>query len=92
MATNPALPAYPAEAGDTDAWGECLQLPVEMAVDLAIPRFTVRQLLQLEPRSVINTRWQKGQDVPLRVNGQLIGWAEFEVTGDQLAVRITRLA
>jgi flagellar motor switch/type III secretory pathway protein FliN len=92
MATNPALPAYPAEASDADAWGECLQLPVEMAVDLAIPRFTVRHLLQLEPRSVINTRWQKGQDVPLRVNGQLIGWAEFEVTGDQLAVRITRLA
>jgi len=28
-------------------------------------------------------------DVPLRVNELLIGWTEFEVVGDRLAVRIS---
>jgi flagellar motor switch/type III secretory pathway protein FliN len=32
------------------------------------------------------------RDVPLRVNGNVIGWSEFEVVGDTLAVRLTELA
>ncbi len=90
---NPsALPPSPETLASGEPWGDCVQLPAEVTVDLWIQRFTVQDLLRLTPRSVINTRWQKGQDVPLRVNGQLIGWAEFEVSGEQLAVRITRLA
>ena len=29
--------------------------------------------------SVINAHWRLGQDVPLRLNGTLMGWIEFEV-------------
>jgi hypothetical protein len=31
-------------------------------------------------------------DVPLRVNGILIGWGELEAAGARLAVRVTELA
>lgn len=92
MTPNAALPPAETAPAPADPWGDCVQLPATVTVDLWIQRFTVQDLLGLRPRAVINTRWQKGQDVPLRVNGQLIGWAEFEVAGDRLAVRITRLA
>jgi flagellar motor switch/type III secretory pathway protein FliN len=41
---------------------------------------------------VVRTNWQAVRDVPLRVNGALIGWSEFEVVGNRLAVRVTELA
>lgn len=92
MTPNAALPALESPTAAAEPWGDCIQLPATITVDLWVQRFKVQDLLRLKPRTVINTRWQKGRDVPLRVNGQLIGWAEFEVAGDRLAVRITRLA
>jgi hypothetical protein len=37
----------------------------------------------------VETACNQTSDVPLRVNRLLIGWTEFEVIGDRLAVRIT---
>ena len=39
--------------------------------------------------SVVETACHHTSDVPLRVNKLLVGWTEFEVIGDRLAVRIT---
>jgi flagellar motor switch/type III secretory pathway protein FliN len=39
--------------------------------------------------SIVETACHHTSDVPLRVNQLLIGWTEFEVIGDRLAVRIT---
>lgn len=75
-----------------EPWGEHVQLPAQVTVELWVPRFTIRDLMQLERGSIVDTRWQTGVDVPLRANGQLIGWVEFEVSGEQLSVRLTRLA
>ena len=49
----------------------------------------VRDLLQLEPGVIVESDSANGADVPLIANAQLIGWAEFEVAGQKLAVRIT---
>jgi flagellar motor switch/type III secretory pathway protein FliN len=40
----------------------------------------------------VETACSYTSDVPLRVNRLLIGWTEFSVIGDRLAVRITDLA
>jgi len=61
-------------------------------VDLPMPDFKIGDLLRLREGSVINARWGLGRDVPLHLNGTLIGWVEFEVVGDRLAVRLTELA
>jgi len=74
------------------AWAQALHFPCEIAVSLTVPGFTIANLLRLRPQLVVNTSWSLESDVPLRVNGELIAWAEFEVVGDQLAVRITELA
>jgi flagellar motor switch/type III secretory pathway protein FliN len=49
-------------------------------------------MLRLAPNDVINTHWLQGADVPMRVNGKLIGWTEFEVIDEHLAARLTQIA
>jgi len=56
-----------------------------------VARFTVRELLRLEPGQIVSTDCSRGAEVPLRANGQVIGWAEFEAVGDHIGARITEL-
>jgi len=66
-------------------------LPCELAVDLPIVKFSVGDLMSLKKGSIVETAYHQSSDLPLRVNGQLVGWTEFEVVGDRLAVRLTEL-
>ncbi len=47
--------------------------------------------MELTRGSVVETAFHQSSDLPLRVNGQLVGWTEFEVVGERLAVRLTDL-
>jgi flagellar motor switch/type III secretory pathway protein FliN len=67
-------------------------LPCTIALDLPVMNFTVRDLLNLTRGSIVETSYHQSSDLPLRVNGQLVGWTEFEVVGDRLAVRLTDLS
>jgi flagellar motor switch/type III secretory pathway protein FliN len=80
------------EAEEEARWRPVLDLPCHLTVDLALPGFKIADLLKLRTGSVINAHWLLGRDVPLRLNGMVIGWSEFEVVGNSLAVRVTELA
>lgn len=67
-------------------------LPCKLALDIPVVKFTVRDLLGLVPGSIVETAHHQSSDLPLRVNGQLVGWTEFEVVGERLAVRLTDLS
>jgi flagellar motor switch/type III secretory pathway protein FliN len=69
---------------DTMPW-----LPCTLTLEIPVVRFTIRDLLALTEGSIVETGCHHTSDVPLRVNRLLIGWTEFEVIGDRLAVRIT---
>jgi flagellar motor switch/type III secretory pathway protein FliN len=73
-------------------WQPLLGLHCRLTVDIALPSFKVSDFLGLHPGTVVNTGWDVTRDVPLRVNGILIGWGELEGAGNRLAVRITELA
>jgi flagellar motor switch/type III secretory pathway protein FliN len=73
-------------------WRPVLELPCQLTVDLALPNFTVADFLGLGPGSVLSTNWRLAHDIPLRINGTLIAWAEFEGAGSRMAVRLTELA
>ncbi len=77
---------------DEERWQPLMHLPCDLTVDLLVPDFRAADLLQLQLGSIVGTGWQIVRDVPLRVNGTLIGWSEFEVVGNRLAVRLTELA
>lgn len=90
-APNPVAGAG-GEGGEDAQWRPVLGLPCELSVDLPLPGFRIADLLKMRSGSVINAHWGLGQDVPLRLNGTLLGWIEFEVMGNNLAVRLTELA
>ena len=67
-------------------------LPCRLSLEAQVIRFTVGDLLRLNKGSIVETSCLATSDIPLRVNGLLAAWAEFEVIGTRLAVRITELA
>ena len=67
-------------------------LPCTLALDLPVVNFTVGDLLNLASGCIVETAYHQSSDLPLRVNGQLVGWTEFEVVGERLAVRLTDLS
>ena len=80
------------ETEEDARWKPVLGLPCELIADLPLPGFRIADLLKLRAGSVIDAHWRLGQDVPLLLNGTLLGWIEFEVMGNCLAVRLTELA
>lgn len=67
-------------------------LPCTLTLEIPVVRFTIGDLLSLKRGSIVETACHHTSDVPLRVNQLLIGWTEFDVIGDRLAVRITEQA
>jgi flagellar motor switch/type III secretory pathway protein FliN len=67
-------------------------LPLTLSLELPVVRFTIGDLLRLAAGSIVETACHHTSDIPLRVNELLIGWTEFDVIGDRLAVRITEQA
>jgi flagellar motor switch/type III secretory pathway protein FliN len=67
-------------------------LPCKLSLEIPLVKFTVGDLLNLSKGTILETSYHYTSDIPLRANGLLIGWTEFEVIGDRLAARITELA
>ena len=67
-------------------------LPCTLSLELPVVGFTIGDLLRLAKGSIVETATHQTSDIPLRVNRLLIGWTEFDVVGDRLAVRVTDLA
>lgn len=77
-------PATSLDVLDSLSW-----LPCKLTVEVPVNHFTVADLLALKEGSIVETSFHHTSDLPLRMNQMLIGWTEFEVVGDRLAVRVT---
>lgn len=80
------------ESGDRDQLDSMPWLPCTLSLQLQVTRFTIANLLALKEGSIVETACSYTSDVPLRANGVLVGWCEFEVVGDRLAARVTEQA
>lgn len=93
--TNPVVPAAlalsPVREPQVDRWSEYSWLICNVNVDIPVAGFTVRQLLQLQPGTLVESSWEQAKELPLCVNGEQIGVAQFDPVGDCLAVRISEL-
>lgn len=69
-----------------------LALPCTLTLEVPVTSFTVGAMLSLEVGSIVETASQQNEDLPLSVNGQLVGMVEIEVVGDNLAVRLAGVA
>ena len=86
---NPTDPLKPGSTISAQSLDSMPWLPCTLSLEVPVVRFTIRDLLQLTKGSIVETACHQTSDVPLRVNKLLIGWTEFEVIGNRLAVRIT---
>ena len=91
-AEKPQLAAGAETETEDLRWRPVLDLPCQLTVDLPLPKFKVADFLALQAGSVLGTSCRVAHDIPLRINGTLIAWAEFEGAGSRLAVRLTELA
>jgi flagellar motor switch protein FliN/FliY len=64
-------------------------VPVDIEAELDRRILTVRQILELEPGSLIAMRRSAGENIDLYVGGTLIGCGEIVVVENSLGVRIT---
>lgn len=77
--------------GNLETWSHALRLVCKLTVELPVRGFTVAGMFRLQRGAVIAAHWRVGADVPLRLNGTLLAHGEFEVAGEQLAIRLTEL-
>jgi flagellar motor switch protein FliN len=64
-------------------------VPVDIEAELDRRILTVRQILELEPGSLIGMKRSAGENIDLYVGGTLIGCGEIVVVENTLGVRIT---
>ncbi len=74
------------------AWSVLARLPITMTAEIALSRFKVRDLLGLAQGQVFESVSPDTEDVPLKVGSVQLGWTEFEVVEQKIALRLTRLA
>jgi flagellar motor switch protein FliN len=66
-------------------------VPVELLAELGRTTLTVREILRLEPHSLITLPRPAGESVDLCVGGACVGRGEVVVADDCLALRIGEL-
>jgi len=64
-------------------------VPVDVEAELDRRILSVREILQLEPGSLIRMKRSAGENIDLYVGGTLIGCGEIVVVENTLGVRIT---
>ena len=87
-----SIPAVPSAEAMKDVAENFGWLPCQLSLEVPVVKFTVGDLLRLGKESIVETAFHSSSDIPLRANGLLIAWTEFEVIGNRLAVRITEMA
>jgi flagellar motor switch protein FliM len=71
-------------------WETLSQLRVTMRAGIEL-RFTVQDLLTLKEGQVFESLSPATDDVPVKVGQTQLGWSEFEVQDQRMALRLTRL-
>ncbi len=74
------------------AWPVLSELMMTLESGIALRDFKVRDLVRLEVGQIVESLCPDSDDVPVKVGQVQLGWSEFEVVEQRLAVRLTRLA
>jgi len=71
------------------SWEMLSGLPILLDVSVPVRNFRVRDLLLMEPGTIVPSNWPGATDVPLCSDGVQLCWTEFETVGQTIAVRMT---
>jgi len=73
------------------AWEALSQMKMRIRAEVPLHRFRVRDLLALAEGQVFETLSPDTEDVPIKIGSVQLGWSEFEVVDQRMALRVTRL-
>ena len=73
------------------SWDVLSLLRVTLRAGVTLHRFRVRDLLGLQVGQVLESLSPAIEDVPLKAGKVQLGWSEFEVLEQRIALRLTRL-
>jgi hypothetical protein len=73
------------------SWKTFAQLRVTMRAGVTLNHFKVLHLLSLKEGQVFESVSPDTEDVPLMVGKVQLGWSEFEIVDQRMALRLTRL-
>lgn len=62
---------------------------IDVEVELDRKELTVREVLELEPGSVLKMTRSAGENIDILIGGSLVGFGEIVLVEDTVAVRIT---
>jgi flagellar motor switch protein FliN/FliY len=66
-----------------------LDVPITLSMEVGRTRIPIRNLLQLNPGSVVELERQAGEPLDIYVNGTLIAHGEVVVINEKFGVRLT---
>jgi flagellar motor switch protein FliM len=72
-------------------WETLRNVAVTIRAASILNRFRVRDLLAMKAGQIFETLSPAMEDVPVKVGEMQLGWCEFEVVEQKMAVRLTRL-
>ena len=72
-------------------WETLAQMKMTMRAEVLLHRFKVKDVLSLAVGQVFETLSPDTEDVPILVGNVQLGWGEFEVVDQRMALRVTRL-
>jgi flagellar motor switch protein FliN/FliY len=73
------------------SWRTLAQLRVTVRAGVPLSHFRVRDLLAMKEGHVFESLSPATEDVPVRAGQVQLGWSEFEVLEQRMALRLTRL-
>ena len=73
------------------SWTTLKQLQITIRAGVGLRQFRVRDLLALKAGQVFESMSPAAEDVPVKVGEVQLGWSEFEVLDQRMALRLTRL-
>ena len=76
---------------EIEEMGHFLDIPLEITVQLASRTMKARDILQLQPNSIVDLPKSAGENVDILINGKLIAFGEVMELEGSTGIRLTDL-
>ena len=73
------------------SWSDFLDLPLELSLELGRVRMSVREILDLQPSSIVKLGRSTGEGVDIRADNKPLMRGEIVVIEDRAGVRISEI-
>lgn len=73
------------------SWADFLDLPLSLSLELGQAKLTIREILDLEPSSIIKLSRSTGEGVDIRADNKPLMRGEIVVIEDRAGVRVSEI-